>query len=121
MKTLAMAAAASLIAASASAADFGLMGQTVSVGGEVDSNYNTGTEEFSVEFIPSAGITAWGVDFEASTTFDIMELNEGDVFEGLDLEAGYTIGGTGLRAYGEIGTDADFEFGDATVGVSFKF
>ena len=48
-------------------------------------------------------------------------LNEGDVFKGVDFEAGYTIGGTGLRAYGEIGTDADFEFGDATVGVSFAF
>jgi len=48
-------------------------------------------------------------------------LNEGDVFKGVDFEAGYTIGGTGLRAYGEIGTDADFEFGDATLGVSFAF
>jgi len=120
MKIAAFAAAATLVATSASAIELGNTG--VSLGGKFDTKYDTGVEEFAMEFVPKAGINRWGVDFEASTTFDILELNaDDDVFKGIDFEAGYTIGGTGLRAYGEIGTDADFEFGDATVGVSFEF
>lgn len=103
------------------AADFNVAGQTVSVGGKVDANYDTGTELYAMEFVPKAGINAWGVDFGVETTFDMLQLNDGDVFQGLDYTAGYTIGDTGLRAYGEISSDADFEFGDATVGVSFSF
>lgn len=120
MKIAAIAAAATLVATSASAIELGNTG--VGIGGKFDTKYDTGTEEFAMEFVPKASFTNWGVDFAASTTFDILELNsDDDIFKGVDLEAGYTIGGTGLRAYGEIGTDADFEFGDATVGVSFEF
>ena len=119
------AAAVTLTACAATdveAADLVIGGQTISAGGKFDTSYDTGTEEWAMEFVPKAGINAWGVDFTASTTFDVLELNSNDdIFKGLDLEAGYTIGGTGLRAYGEIGTDSDFEFGDATVGVSFEF
>ena len=103
------------------AADFSVAGQTVSVGGKLDANYDTGTELYAMEFVPRTGINAWGIDFGVETTFDVLQLNDGDVFQGLDYTAGYTIGGTGLRAYGEISSDADFEFGDATVGVSFSF
>ena len=115
--------AATLIMAStaASAMDFTIAGQTLSAGGKADVNYDTGTELWAMEFVPSVGLNAWGTDFKASTTFDVINLNEGDVFQGIDFEAGYSLGQTGLRAYGEIGTDADLEFGDATVGVSFSF
>ena len=117
MKIAATVAATLIMASSAvSAMDLTVYGQTLSAGGKADLNYDTGTELWAMEFVPSVGMNAWGTDFKASTTFDVINLNEGDVFE-----AGYTIGGTGLRAYGEIGTDADFEFGDATVGVSFAF
>lgn len=119
MKIAAIAAAALLTATTASAVELGNTG--VSLGGKFDTKYDTGAEEFAMEFVPKASIVQWGVDMSASTTFDVLNLNEGDLFKGLDLEAGYTIGGTGLRAYGEIGTDADFEFGDATIGVSFEF
>ena len=121
MKIVAFAAVATMIAAtSASAVELGSSG--VNLGGKFDSKYDTGTEEFAMEFVPKASINRWGADFSASTTFDILELNtDDDIFKGVDLEAGYSIGNTGLRAYGEIGTDADFEFGDATVGVSFEF
>ena len=118
MKIAAFAAAVMITATSASAFE---LGGGISVGGKFDTKYDTGTEDFAMEFVPKAGMNRWGVDFEASSTFNVLELNDGDVFKGIDLEAGYTIGGTGLRAYGEIGTDSDFEFGDATVGVSFEF
>ena len=122
MKLAATVAATLIMASSAdSAMDFTVAGQTLSAGGKADLNYDTGTELWAMEFVPSVGLNAWGTDFKASTTFDVINLNEGDVFKGVDFEAGYTIGGTGLRAYGEIGTDADLEFGDATVGVSFAF
>jgi len=124
MKIAAIAAATmvTLAACAGTEAEAVELGNTgVSLGGKFDTKYDTGAEEFAMEFVPKAGINRWGVDFEASTTFDVLGLNEDDVFKGIDLEAGYTIGNTGLRAYGEIGTDADFEFGDATVGVSFEF
>lgn len=122
MKIAATVAATLIMASSAvSAMDLTVAGQTLSAGGKADLNYDTGTELWAMDFIPSVGMNAWGTDFKASTTFDVINLNAGDVFQGVDLEAGYTIMGTGLRAYGEIGTDADFEFGDATIGVSFAF
>ena len=121
MKVLSIAAAAIVAASAASAADFAVMGQTVSVGAEVDSNYNTGTEEFSIDFTPEAGFAAWGVDFTVATTVDVLELNSGDgIFEGADFEAGYSLTNN-LRAYGKVGTNSDFEFGDTTVGVTFSF
>ena len=120
MKTTIVAAALVLTAGMASAADLNIAGQTISAGGEFDMNYTTGEDVFALDFKPTAGINAWGVDFEVSSTFDVLQVNEGDLFQGLDLEAGYTIT-TGLRAYAEIGTDADLEFGDLTTGVKFAF
>ena len=120
MKLAAIFTAALLAATSGSAMDIDVAGQTVSIGGEVDTNYTTGTELCAVEFTPSAGVDAWGFSFEASTVVDVLKLNEGDIFTGVDLEAGYQLM-DGLKAYGEISTDADLEFGDATVGVSFSF
>lgn len=120
MKVLSIAAAAIVAASAASAADFAVLGQTVSVGAEVDSNYNTGTEDFAIDFTPEAGFNAWGVDFTAETTIDVLKINEGDVFQGVDFEAGYSLTNN-LRAYGKVGTDSDFEFGDTTVGVTFSF
>jgi|TARA_R100000030_G_scaffold32733_1_gene24305 hypothetical protein len=122
MKIATLTAATLIMASTAvSAMDFTIAGQTLSAGGKADVNYDTGTELWAMEFVPSVGLNAWGTDFKASTTFDVINLNEGDVFQGIDFEAGYSLGQTGLRAYGEIGTDADLEFGDATVGVSFSF
>ena len=122
MKIATLTAATLIMASTAvSAMDFTIAGQTLSAGGKADVNYDTGTELWAMEFVPSVGLNAWGTDFKASTTFDVINLNEGDVFQGIDFEAGYSLGQTGLRAYGEIGTDGDLEFGDATVGVSFSF
>ena len=122
MKIATLTAATLIMASTAvSAMDFTIAGQTLSAGGKADVNYDTGTELWAMEFVPSVGLNAWDTDFKASTTFDVINLNEGDVFQGIDFEAGYSLGQTGLRAYGEIGTDADLEFGDATVGVSFSF
>jgi len=120
MKTTIVAAALVMTAGMASAADLNIAGQTISAGGEFDMNYTTGEDTFALDFTPSAGLNAWGVDFEVSSTFDVLQVNEGDLFQGLDLEAGYTIA-TGLRAYAEIGTDEDLEFGDLTTGVKFAF
>lgn len=120
MKTTIVAAALVLTAGMASAADLNIAGQTVSAGGEFDMNYTTGEDTFALDFTPTAGINAWGVDFEVSSTFDVLQINEGDLFQGLDLEAGYTIS-EGFRLYSKIGTDEDFSFGDLTAGVSFAF
>ena len=85
-------------------------------------NYTTGIEEWALEATPEVGFEAYGANLTVGSTFDLMGLNEDDVFKGLDFGAEYNIGVIpGLTAYGEIGTDADFEFGDATMGVKFAF
>ena len=121
MKTTIFAAALIATAGMAQAADLNVGGQTFSFGGELDANYNTGTDDFAIELIPSTGFIVYGVDFEASTTIDVLQINDGDLFQGMDFEAGYSIPTTGLRAYAEIGTDEDFEFGDLPIGTSFRF
>jgi len=119
MKTLALATAFVAAAGAASAFELGTTG--VAIGATMDANYTTGANEFAIDFTPAATFSNWGIDFSASTTFDVMGLNNGDIFQGLDLDAGYTIGNTGLRAYGTVGTDADFNFGDFKMGVTFSF
>ena len=111
-------AATLLVATQASAVD---LGNGLTVGGEVDMNYTTGTELWALEATPEVGLGVMGADFTVGSTFDLMNLNGDDTFKGLDFEAKYAIGSTGLTAYGEISTDADFEFGDLKVGTSFAF
>lgn len=119
MKTLAIASVIALAAGAASAAEIGNTG--ISIGGTIDANYTTGIGEYAVDLTPRAQYSSWGITFGAETTFDIMGLNDGDIFQGMSLDAAYEIGGTGLTAYGEVGTDADFNFGDVKMGVTFAF
>ena len=70
MKIAATVAATLIMASSAvSAMDLTVAGQTLSAGGKADLNYDTGTELWAMEFVPSVGMNAWGTDFKASTTF----------------------------------------------------
>lgn len=121
MKYAAVAAVAVFAATQASAIE---LGGGFKAGGEVDMNYTTGVEEWALEATPEVGFAAAGVDFTVGSTFDLMKLNEDDVFKGLDFGAEYDLGGVGingLKAYGEVSTDKDFEFGDITMGVNFSF
>lgn len=124
MKTTLAALAIALTATTASAADFNLMGTTVSVGGEFDANYTTGTEDFAVDFTQTAGIAVYGVDLSVEHKLDVLDMDEADfeLFNGLDFEAGYNVNAIpGLRAYSKVGMDADFDFGNVTTGVAFAF
>lgn len=121
MKTTIVAAALAMTAGMASAADLTVAGQTISAGAEFDMNYTTGTDVFALDFTPTVGLTAWGVDFSVDTTIDILDINDGsDLFTGLDFEVGKDLA-TGLRAYAEVSTDEDLDFGDITTGISFSF
>jgi len=100
------------------------LGGGLKAGGEIDMNYTTGVEEWALEATPEVGFAAAGVVFTVGSTFDLMGLNEDDVFKGLDFGAEYDLGAigvNGIKAYGEVSTDADFEFGDITMGVNFSF
>jgi opacity protein-like surface antigen len=123
MKTTILAAAMLTFAAgAASAADLNVAGQTLTIGGEVDANYTTGTEVYAMDFTQTVGVKAWGTDFSVEHELDMLKLNDVgyNLFQGLDLEAGYSLTSS-LRAYGKVSTDEDFNFGDVTVGTSFKF
>ena len=113
MKLAVITTAALMVASTASAFD---LGNGLTAGAEVDMNYTTGVELWALEAKPELALSALSV----GSTFDLMNLNGDDTFKGLDFDASYPVG-MGLTAYGEVSTDADFEFGDIKVGASFKF
>ena len=119
MKTLATILA--LTATTATAADFSLLGQTVSIGAESDTNYTTGIEDWEWELTPSAGLTAMGLGFTMATDIDMLTLDEDDIFQGLDFTVDYTVPSTNISLYTEVSTDSDLEFGDVTVGATVSF
>ena len=121
MKTTAIVTAAILAATSTSAMDFSVAGQTLSIGAETDLNYTTGVEEWVWELTPSAGVTALGIGLSVATDIDMLTLDEGDIFQGLDFTAKYEIPSTFTTLYTEISTDSDLEFGDVTVGAMVSF
>lgn len=121
MKTTAIVTAAMLAATSTSAMDFSVAGQTLSIGAETDLNYTTGVEEWVWELTPSAGITALGIGLSVATDIDMLTLDEGHIFQGLDFTADYEIANTNINLYTEVSTDADLEFGDVTVGATVSF
>lgn len=123
MKTTILAAVMlTLAAGTVSAKDIVIGGQTLTIGGDVDANYNTGTEAFAMELTKVVGFDVYGLDFSAEHSLDLLRLNDAgyDLFQGVDLEAGYSMSDS-LRTYGKVGMDNDFEFGDVTVGASFSF
>ena len=121
MKTTAIVTAAMLAATSTSAMDFSVAGQTLSIGAETDLNYTTGVEEWVWELTPSAGVTALGIGLSVATDIDMLTLDEGHIFQGLDFTADYKVPSTNINLYTEVSTDADLEFGDVTVGATFSF
>jgi hypothetical protein len=121
MKTTAIATVVALAATSTSAMDFSVAGQTLSIGADSDINYTTGVEDWEWELTPSAGITAMGIGLSVATDIDMLELDEGDIFQGLDFTAKYEIPSTYISLYTEVSTDSDLEFGDVTVGAMASF
>ena len=121
MKKKALAVIAALTATSASAKDFSVAGQTLSIGADSDINYTTGIEEWEWELTPSAGMTALGIGFTVATDIDMLTLDEGDIFQGLDFTVDYLVPSTNVSLYTEVSTDADLEFGDVTVGATVSF
>jgi hypothetical protein len=110
-----------IAATKVSSMDFSVVGQTLSIGAETDLNYTTGVEEWEWELTPSAGITTLGIGLSVATDIDMLELEEGNIFQGLDFTADYEVPSTNINLYTEVSTDADLEFGDVTVGAKFSF
>jgi hypothetical protein len=110
-----------IAATKVSSMDFSVVGQTLSIGAETDLNYTTGVEEWEWELTPSAGITTLGIGLSVATDIDMLELEEGNIFQGLDFTADYEVPSTNINLYTEVSTDADLEFGDVTVGAKFNF
>jgi len=110
-----------VLTTSAFGKDFSVAGQTLSIGAETDLNYTTGVEEWVWELTPSAGVTALGIGLSVATDIDMLTLDEGDIFQGLDFTADYEVSNTNINLYTEVSTDADLEFGDVTVGAKFSF
>ena len=113
---------AAMMATTASyAKDFSVAGQTVPIGASSDLNYTTGVEEWEWELTPSAGLSAMGLGFTMATDIDMLELEDGDIFQGLDFTVDYTVPSTNISLYTEVSTDSDLEFGDVTIGATVSF
>lgn len=118
MKTLVLASALTLAATAATSADL-IGGLTFDT--ETDVSYTTGVEEWSATFTPELGWGMYGIDLGVSTVVDIMGLDQEQIFKGLDFKAEYELYSTGIKAYGKVSSDADFQFGDITVGAKLSF
>jgi len=116
MKKLLLASAVAVAATSASAID---LGYGLSVGAETDMSYTTGTETWELDLTPKVSMGAYGVSFSTETTIDVLDINNGDIFTGLDWKAEYAW--KGMTTYTEVSSDADFEFGDITIGAKISF
>ena len=116
MKKLLLASALAVAATSAHAMD---LGYGLSVGAETDMSYTTGTETWELDVTPKLSMGAYGATLSAETTVDVLDINNGDIFTGVDWKAEYAW--KGFTTYTEVSSDADFEFGDITMGAKFKF
>ena len=116
MKTVILASAIAVVGTSVSAID---LGNGLSMGTEVDMSYVTGVDTWALGATPYAAISQYGVTLKAETEFDVLKINEDDVFKGVDLTAEYVW--NIMTTYTEVSTDADFEFGDITIGAKIKF
>ena len=113
--------AAVLASTTTYAKDFSVAGQTVSIGASSDLNYTTGVEDWEWKLTPSAGLSAMGLGFTMATDIDMLELEDGDIFQGLDFTVDYTVPSTNISLYTEVSTDSDLEFGDVTIGATVSF
>ena len=94
------------------------LGNGISAGAEVDVNYTTGIEAWVYKITPSVGwASPIGVDISAESTLMIDDIE----FTGIKWGADYAIGDTGLGAYADVMTDADWERGDITMGMTWSF
>jgi len=126
MKIAAIAAAATLVATTVSAAELGNTG--ISIGAELDNNYNVDKEEFTMTLSPELGYSAYGADFEVSTD---LTLYNGDEFSfnedelptvDFGIEYGMDVWALDATVYAETGYDLEAEdMSDVEVGVTFKF
>jgi len=116
MKKILLPVAFATMATSALAID---LGNGLSMGAEIDTSYVTGVDTWALEATPYAAISQYGITLKAETTVDVLKINEDDVFKGVDLTAEYVW--NNMTTYTEVSSDADFEFGDITIGAKIKF
>ena len=105
----------------ATAADFPVMGQTLSMGVTSDSYYTTGVADWAWTATPYTGLSVNGVNFLVETDIDMLKLDEGSVFTGLDFSAGYVVPSTNVNLYTEVSSDKDFDFGNVKLGAKVKW
>jgi len=111
------------IIAGASSAHALDLGGGLSVGATTDLSYTTGSELWELDVTPKVAMTAFGASLSAESDIDILSLNTNnelkDMFTGIDWKASYAW--KGMTTYTEVSSDADFEFGNITMGVKYSF
>ena len=110
MKAIFVAATITAFAATSAVAEGGL-------GGSAQVEYSIENETWAMEAGPD--LTLGGVAIAPRAYASIADSIIS--FDGVGVEAEYSIGTSGLSVYGAAQTDGDFEYSDAQVGVRFNF
>lgn len=123
MKVITTAAAAALLSTAVSAAD---IGGGVSVGAELDTNWQMDAEALTMTLTPEMGYSNWGNEFTVSTDLDVYSAEEfqlGDAFDHMVLDFEVTRPWmSNIELYAKTSWDLDAqERGEISVGGKFSF
>jgi len=123
MKVITTAAAAALLSTAVSAAD---IGSGLSVGAEVDANWQVDAEALTMTLTPEMAYSNWGNEFTVSTDLDIWSAEEfqlGNSFDGMVLDFEVTRPWiSNIELYAKTSWDIDAaERGEISVGGKFSF
>ena len=123
MKVITTAAAAVLLTTAVNAAD---LGNGLSVGAELDTNWKYDAEALTMTLTPEVEYTRWGMGFELSTDLDVYKNEDvviGDAFDALVLDFEVTRDVmSNVELYGKTSWDLDAaERGEISIGATFSF
>ena len=123
MKIITTAAAAALLATTVNAAD---LGNGLSVGAELDTNWKMDAEALSMTLTPEMAYSNWGNEFTVSTDLDVYSAEEfqlGHAFDHMVLDFEVTRPWiSNIELYAKTSWDIDAaERGEISVGGKFSF
>ena len=123
MKVIITAAAAALLTTAVNAAD---IGNGLSIGAELDTNWKYDAEALTMTLTPEMGYSNWGNEFTVSTDLDVYSAEEfqlGDAFDHMVVDFEVTRPWiSNIELYAKTSWDLDLqERGEISLGGKFSF
>ena len=123
MNVITTAAAAALLTTAVNAAD---IGNGLSIGAELDTNWKYDAEALTMTLTPEMGYSNWGNEFTVSTDLDVYSAEEfqlGNAFDSMVLDFEVTRPWmSNIELYAKTSWDLDLqERGEISLGGKFSF